>query len=306
MHECREQIATLESVNRQLSAQFDSLTLDLESARRRPSVLDQPSQTLSTELEEQSSQTEATTADSGCGSMSDRQTQTLRPITTERGVHVAPALAHAMCQTEAGESTEAADFAPPPCSRCAAIVSSLSAIDQLLSVDSLSSNTPLGPIGESGVEDVGSSAESLELADPLSLSPSAPITVATNAAAQTAHRPPSIDAHRLRQRCRAARQHLAEMALVLAVNDSQSVRGRTPQALEPVELPSVARPADQPPNVQLLHLRNENDLLHSRLSDTRGLLEETVAQYRRQLRETARLGDLLQQLTLLDQKQAPK
>lgn len=51
------------------------------------------------------------------------------------------------------------------------------------------------------------------------------------------------------------------------------------------ELPNYAR--------ELEYLREEKHLLEARLNETQGLLAETVANYKKQLNETARLGHLL-------------
>ncbi len=47
---------------------------------------------------------------------------------------------------------------------------------------------------------------------------------------------------------------------------------------------------------ECVRLREENRLLEARLHQTIGLLNDTVEQYRLQLKETARLGQLLKRV----------
>jgi hypothetical protein len=289
--ELERQIDEITQQRDQLMSECARMRVELEEKLRRPSTSDSGEQTEAAVYAEQTIQTE-----SGYATTTDCQTQTLRAITTERECSAQVDMRPAQCQTD--DDTGASTLVVTSCVRCTSIQTNLAVIDQLLAMDA----SALSPIGESGVEDVGSSAESLDLTEPSASS-------GLNQSSSRSQQQHSLDGTRLRHRCRVARQHLAEMNMSLSVQHSQQTRLNAQTQVEntkPVTaLPTRSASTNDIPSVRMMQLQSDNDLLQRRLIETRSLLDETVAQYRRQLRETARLGDLLQQLSVLDAAYTP-
>uniref|UniRef100_A0A914WFM3 Uncharacterized protein n=1 Tax=Plectus sambesii TaxID=2011161 RepID=A0A914WFM3_9BILA len=210
--------------------------------------------------------------------------ETLISISTTPTTSLASRFNHFVVDADGG------NVRPSRCAKCELVESRIKDIELAVQSDSAF---------ESGVEDLGSSAESLEDANLL-----------------------KRENGKMRRKLGLARQRLTDLRLCMTVSSSQEIRRRcapntfniaAAAALNGEWLPVAAAVAgrnsksanaayyeaaavETSVGSEMERLQVENVLVDARLQETRALLQETVKKYQEQLRETGRLGLLIRRL----------